>query len=95
MLLNFYSREKKEVSNYCLELNVVLISFSVTTVRGSLSHSVSSVVFASQYGDVIMTVEEGGERGKLWFPAPSLSAHCVDSNPAGNLSRGERWGYPV
>lgn len=91
-------QRKKEVSSYCpnsiacqyvyavdFVSNVLIICFSVTTVCGSLSHSVSSVVFAFQYGDVIMTVEESGERGQLWFPAPGLSAHCVDGNPAGDF----------
>lgn len=61
-----------------------MICFGVTTVRGSLSNSISSVVFAFQYGDVIVTIEESGERGQLRLPAPTVSAHCVDSNPAGN-----------
>lgn len=54
------------------------------TVCGSLSNYISSVVFAFQYGDVIVTIEESGERGQLRFPAPGMTAHCVDSNPAGN-----------
>lgn len=61
-----------------------MICFSVAALRGSVSHSVSAAVCAFQYGDVIVTVKESGERGQLQFPAPGVSAHCVDSNPAGN-----------
>lgn len=43
-----------------------------------------AVGFSFQYGDVLGTRGESGERGRLWLPAPSLSARCVDTNPAGN-----------
>lgn len=37
------------------------------------------------YGDVMATTGGSGERGQLWLPTPSVSAHCVDANPAAFL----------
>ncbi|XP_069027389.1 tectonic-1 [Embiotoca jacksoni] len=35
-----------------------------------------------QYGDVMETAEESGQRGMFWFPAPGVTANCVDNSPA-------------
>lgn len=38
-----------------------------------------------QYGDIMVTTGGSGERGQLWLPTSSVSAHCVDANPAAFL----------
>ncbi len=37
-----------------------------------------------QYGDVMMTAGESGQRGMFWLPAPGVTADCMDTSPAGN-----------
>ena len=36
-----------------------------------------------QYGDIMMTAEDSGQRGVFWLPAPTVTADCVDTSPAG------------
>ncbi|XP_035505499.1 tectonic-1 [Scophthalmus maximus] len=43
-----------------------------------------------QYGDVMVTAGEGGERGVFWLPAPSVTADCVDTSPAAFLKEERR-----
>nr|XP_019934290.1 PREDICTED: tectonic-1 isoform X2 [Paralichthys olivaceus] len=38
-----------------------------------------------QYGDVMVTAGEDGERGMFWLPAPGVTADCVDTSPAAFL----------
>ncbi|XP_071313644.1 tectonic-1-like isoform X3 [Trachinotus anak] len=38
-----------------------------------------------QFGDEMLTVGEGGERGLFWLPAPGVTADCVDTSPAAFL----------
>ena len=38
-----------------------------------------------QYGDIMATAGGSGERGQLWLPTSSVSARCVDANPAAFL----------
>lgn len=37
------------------------------------------------YGDVMQTQEENGERGFLYLPSHSITAHCLDKSPAAFL----------
>ncbi|KAM8849074.1 tectonic-1-like [Synchiropus picturatus] len=41
--------------------------------------------FGYKFGDVIVTVEKTGLRGRFHLPVSSVSADCVDSSPAGFL----------
>ncbi|XP_074503945.1 tectonic-1 [Sebastes fasciatus] len=38
-----------------------------------------------QYGDVMVTAGESGQRGMFWVPAPGLTADCMDTSPAAFL----------
>ncbi|XP_036934079.1 tectonic-1 [Acanthopagrus latus] len=38
-----------------------------------------------QYGDIMMTAEDSGQRGVFWLPAPTVTADCVDTSPAAFL----------
>ncbi|KAM7417068.1 hypothetical protein PAMA_016938 [Pampus argenteus] len=38
-----------------------------------------------QYGDVMATAGESGQRGIFWLPAPGVTADCVDTSPAAFL----------
>lgn len=37
-----------------------------------------------QYGDVMVTAGERGQRGVFWLPTAGVTADCVDTSPAGN-----------
>ncbi|KAM7388905.1 hypothetical protein PAMP_022909 [Pampus punctatissimus] len=41
--------------------------------------------FCFQYGDVMVTAGESGQRGIFWLPAPGVTADCVDTSPAAFL----------
>uniref|UniRef100_A0A3B5KGS9 Uncharacterized protein n=1 Tax=Takifugu rubripes TaxID=31033 RepID=A0A3B5KGS9_TAKRU len=54
--------------------------------RGVRMSSAEGSAFSGyQYGDIMVTIGERGERGRLWLPSPGVSAHCVDTNPAAFL----------
>ncbi|KAK9517618.1 hypothetical protein VZT92_022971 [Zoarces viviparus] len=38
-----------------------------------------------QWGDVMVTAGESGQRGMFWLPAPCVTADCVDTSPAAFL----------
>ncbi|CAK6977854.1 tectonic-1-like [Scomber scombrus] len=40
-----------------------------------------------QYGDVMLTAGESGQRGMFWLPAAALTADCVDNSPAAFLKQ--------
>lgn len=50
-----------------------------------MSSTEGSAFSGYQYGDIMVTIGESGERGRLWLPSPGVSAHCVDTNPAAFL----------
>ncbi|XP_053284771.1 tectonic-1 isoform X2 [Pleuronectes platessa] len=43
-----------------------------------------------QYGDVMVTAGEDGDRGMFWLPAPGVTADCVDTSPAAFLKDDSR-----
>ncbi|CAL8403509.1 unnamed protein product [Arctogadus glacialis] len=51
------------------------------------SDPVSPVSPGYQYGDVIDTLGENGERGILQFPAAAVNTNCLDTNPAAFLKQ--------
>ncbi|TWW55877.1 Tectonic-1 Precursor [Takifugu flavidus] len=59
--------------------------FSSEENGGQVSTAEDPAFSGYRYGDVLGTREESGERGRLWLPAPSVSARCVDTNPAAFL----------
>ncbi|TNM88974.1 hypothetical protein fugu_005228 [Takifugu bimaculatus] len=50
-----------------------------------MSSAEGSAFSGYQYGDIMVTIGERGERGRLWLSSPGVSAHCVDTNPAAFL----------
>lgn len=57
---------------------------SFTFFLGSDSFHLQWMHFSFQYGDVMMTAGASGQTGLLQLPAPSVTADCMDTNPAGN-----------
>ncbi|KAI3352163.1 hypothetical protein L3Q82_020977 [Scortum barcoo] len=49
---------------------------------GQVSTAELQVLTGYQYGDVMMTAEQSGQRGIFWLPAPSVTADCMDTSPA-------------
>eukprot|EP00064_Thunnus_orientalis_P008061 superscaffoldBa00000935_g8083 len=51
----------------------------------SLFKQFTSFIFGSEYGDVMVTAGQGGQRGIFWLPAPGVTADCMDTSPAAFL----------
>lgn len=47
-------------------------------------HGITVDGLCFQYGDVMGTAGASGQRGTFWLPAPSFTADCMDTSPAGN-----------
>lgn len=69
-----------QVSNYnCLPVSVCLKPMN----HQEITMFISADGLCVQYGDVMVTAGETGQRGVFWLPAPGVTADCVDKSPAG------------
>ncbi|XP_053180447.1 tectonic-1-like [Scomber japonicus] len=66
----------KQFSQYFFGSDVSGSWESTTELRASSGY---------QYGDVMLTAGESGQRGTFWLPAAALTADCVDNSPAAFL----------
>ncbi|XP_029918047.1 tectonic-1 isoform X3 [Myripristis murdjan] len=62
--------------------NFIFGSEKISGKLSSVEHQASS---GYQYGDVMTTAGENGERGMFWLPAPGVTTDCLDLSPAAFL----------
>lgn len=65
-----------------LKVDVQLFLFTVSSLQ--ISPLICSAGSWFQYGDVMVTAAQGGQREMFMLPAPGVTANCVDNSPAGN-----------
>ncbi|XP_067330928.1 tectonic-1 isoform X1 [Channa argus] len=60
-------------------------SFDSKTNNGQVSSAGLQASSGYEYGDVMVTAGEHGQKRVFWLPAPGVTADCVDTSPAAFL----------
>ncbi|XP_044220210.1 tectonic-1 isoform X1 [Thunnus albacares] len=66
----------KQFTSFIVGSEVISGQVSTAELRASSGY---------QYGDVMVTAGQSGQRGIFWLPAPGVTADCMDTSPAAFL----------